>query len=159
MAIAWLYGALLLIAYASPTLLTLSSYTYGITTLAHFVTFLVSVILFVLLGSSLRKRGRPRFSNGLMIGAMVALVGTVAGQMLRRTPMAERAFLAQVPRVPHQAGVTMLHLHQTANAILSGIIFAVMFGLLGGIATWWGGRTRNPAMAGDPTPEGSGETP
>lgn len=102
----------------------------------------MAVILFVLMGKSLQKRQRPRFANGLMIGALVALLGSVAGQVIRRTPMAEQAFLAQVPRVPHQAAVTMLHLHATANAILSGIIFAVLFGLLGGIAVWWGGHRR-----------------
>lgn len=158
MAIVWLYGALLFVAYAAPTLLTLSSYTYGITTLAHFVTFLVSVILFVLMGASLRKRHRPRFANGLMIGAIVALAGTAAGQVIRRTPMAERAFLAQVPRVPHSAAVTMLHLHATANAILSGVIFAVLFGLLGGIATWWGGRRRRLPTPEAPAPTGSGDS-
>ncbi|MCL5116020.1 MAG: hypothetical protein M1272_02600 [Firmicutes bacterium] len=150
----WLYGMLLLIAYSAPSLLTLSSYTYPIMTLAHFVTFLVSVILFVIMGKSLKKRHRPRFSNGLMIGAIVALAGTAIGQVIRRTPMAEKAFLAQVPRVPRQAALTMLHLHATANAVLSGIIFAVLFGLLGAVATWWGGRDRRrPLTPQDPTPE------
>lgn len=147
----WLYSALLFLAYAAPTLLTLSSSLYALTTLAHFVSFLIAVILFVLMGKSLQKRRRPRFANGLMIGALVSLLGTTAGQVLRRTPMAEQAFLAQVPRVPRAAAITMLHLHQTANAILSGIIFAVLFGILGGIAVWWGGRRPVVPTASAPT--------
>ncbi|NMP24703.1 hypothetical protein [Sulfobacillus harzensis] len=146
----WLYAVLLFIVYAAPTLLTLSSTLYGLTTLAHFFSFLIAVILFVVMGRSLRKRHRPRFANGLMIGAGVSLLGTGVGQAIRRTPMAEEAFLAQVPRVPRSAAVTMLHLHATANAILSGIIFAVLFGLLGGIAVWWGGRRRMAAPTADP---------
>lgn len=90
-----------------------------------------------------------RFAQGLMTGAMVAILGTVFGQIIRRTPMAERVFIQQLPGVPAQAALTMLHLHAITSAILSGIMFAVLFGLLGAIATWWGGRdlaskTSNP---------------
>lgn len=153
-AIVWLYGVLLLIAYSGPTLLALSAYTYGITTLAHFVTFLVSVILFVMMGKSLKKRRRRRFSTGLLVGGAVAVLGTGIGQIIRRSPAAERAFIAQVPKVPPQAALTMLHLHALVSAILSGIIFAVLFGLLGAIATWWGGRGQAPMTPEDPAEHG-----
>ena len=149
MGIVWFYGALLLVAYAAPALLTLSVYTYGFTTLAHFVTFFISVILFVMMGKSLQKRHRPRFGAGLATGALVAMIGTAVGQVIRHLPIAQRAFMAQLPGVPQAAALTMLQLHAVTGAILSGAIFAVLFGLLGAIATWWGGRQR-PLM---PTPE------
>ncbi len=153
MAIVWLYGALLLVAYSGPTLLTLSSYTYGIMTLARFVSFLVSVTLFVMLGKSLKKRQRRRFATGLVVGAGVAVVGTGASQAIRHLPQAENAFAAQMPGVPHAAVMTMLHLHVVASAVLSAVLFGVLFGLLGGVAVWWGGRAPQSRPPEHPTPE------
>jgi hypothetical protein len=153
MAIVWLYGALLFAAYSGPTLLTLSSYTYGIMTLARFVSFLVSVTLFVMLGKSLKKRQRRRFSTGLVVGAAVAIMGTGASQAIRHLPQAENAFAAQMPGVPHAAAMTMLHLHMVASVVLSAIMYGVLFGLLGAVAVWWGGRTPRTRPPEHPTPE------
>ena len=153
MAITWLYGALLLLAYSGPALLTLSSYTYGIMTLARFVSFLVSVTLFVMLGKSLKKRQRRRFATGLVVGAGVAVAGTGASQAIRHLPQAENAFAAQMPEVPHAAAMTMLHLHAVASAVLSAVLYGVLFGLLGAVAVWWGGRGPGSRPPDHPTPE------
>lgn len=136
-----LYTVFLLAAWVSPTLLTLSRYTYGITSAAHFVTFLVSVVLFVLLGRSVQKPGRRRLVTGLGVGALVGAAGTGLSELLRHTPPAERAFVAHLPGVPEPAAYTMLQLHAWVSALLSAGIFAVLFGAFGAVATWWGGLT------------------
>lgn len=140
MAITWLYSVFLFIVYSGPTVLTLWSTTYNLTTAARFITFLCSVILFVLMGRSLKKRHRPRFFPGLIVGGLVAMVGTAFSQYLRHLPMAENALFSQIPGVPRAAAITMLHLHALTSAILSASIFSILFGLFGAIATWWGGR-------------------
>ncbi|MDA8204920.1 MAG: hypothetical protein M0Z36_02555 [Thermaerobacter sp.] len=142
MAIIWLYALFLLVAWSAPSLLTLSRYTYGITTGAHFVTFLVSVVLFVLMGKSLRKRHKKNFWPGFWTGAGVAAIGTGITQYIRHLPRAQEAFLSQLPGVPPQAARTMLELHVVTSAILSALMFAILYGGLGAIATWWGGRQR-----------------
>lgn len=150
-AIVLLYIAFLLMAWSGPSLLSLSRHTYGIMTAAHFVTFLVSVILFVLLGRSLKKRRLHRFWIGLWSGALVAVIGTGITQYIRHLPLAQNAFVSQLPGVPRQAGFTMLTLHAVTGAILAAAMFAVLFGLLGGIAAWWGGRQRRGSPTHGPT--------
>lgn len=149
-----LYALFLITVWASPSLLTLSRYTYGITTVAHFVTFLASVVLFVLLGRSLKKRRRRRFMTGLFVGALAGGFGTLLGEVIRHSPMATEAFLSQVPQVPPSAAETMLGLHAVASAVLSAAISAVLFALMGAVATWWGGmtKTRRAPAADNPDP-------
>ncbi len=151
MAITAIYGMLLFIVWSAPSLLTLSRYTYGITTAAHFVTFLASVLLFVLMGRRLSRRQRPRFATGLLVGALIGMAGSVANSLVRRLPLAERIFVAQTPGVPAQAALTMLRLHFWTSTMLSAIMFAVLMGGLGGIATWWGGRRRRPMASSNST--------
>lgn len=153
MVIISLYTLFLIIAWAAPSTLTLSRYTYGFTSAAHFVTFLVSVVLFVLMGRSLRKRHRRRFIPGLFVGAFVGAIGTGIAEFIRHLPPAQRAFVAHVPLVPRSAALTMLTIHAIPSAILAAAIFAVLFGTLGAIATWWGGLKRSsPTDTDHPDP-------
>ena len=142
MAILFAFTTLLIAAWAGPSLLTLSPTTYPITAVAHFVAFLASVALFILMGRVLKKKDRPRLKAGLGVGAVAAVIGTTIAQIIQHLPYAQKAFMAQLPGVPPQAAVTMLHLHALTGAVLSAIISAVLFGALGAIATWWGGLWR-----------------
>lgn len=150
MAVTVTYAMLIFIVWSAPTLLTLSRYTYGITAVAHFGTFLASVVLFVLMGRSLGRRQRSGFFPGLIVGALVGVAGTAVSNIVRRLPLAERTFVSQTPGVPASAALTMLRLHFWTSAILSAVMFAVLFGGLGAIATWWGGRGRRPLASTDP---------
>ncbi|MCY0897620.1 MAG: hypothetical protein OWU33_01575 [Firmicutes bacterium] len=148
----FVYSALLFLVYAGPVLLTLSPLTYHTTTLAHFATFLLSVMLFVLLGKHLKTRGKARTSRGFIVGLVVAWLGTAVSEVVRRLPLAQQVFISQLPGVPRAAAITMLHLHAVTGAILAALIYGVLYALLGAVATWWGGRT--PLVADDnPPPE------
>ncbi len=136
------YTAILIIAWASPSLLTLSPITYGSMAIARFLAFLMSVILFVLMGRTLKKRARPRLKAGLTAGVLAAGLGTAGAQIIQRLPRAQKAFVAHLTGVPPQAAITMLHLHALTNALLSAFISAALFGALGAVATWWGGLWR-----------------
>lgn len=144
-----LYTVLLLAAWVGPSTLTLSQYTYSLTSFGHFVSFLISVVLFVLMGRSLKKRQHQhRFLTGLFVGAFVGALGTGISETIRHLPPAAQAFAQYVPRVPPKAAFTMLTLHAIPSALLAAAMFAVLFGGLGAIATWWGGvtkRTISPA--------------
>ncbi|PSR20451.1 MAG: hypothetical protein C7B45_14885 [Sulfobacillus acidophilus] len=140
MATITLYGILLFIVWSAPSLLTLSRYTYDLMSAAHFVTFLAAVVLFVLMGRSLTRYQLSRLATGLIVGALVGAAGSVAESLIRRLPLYERTFVARIPNVPPQAALTMLQLHFWTSTILSAVMFALLLGGLGAIATWWGGR-------------------
>lgn len=142
MAILWLYGVILLVIYSAPTVFSLWSLTYPLIPLGHFLMFIASVILFVLAGRSLARRHRSTFWPGLLTGAVVAALGTGLAEFIRHLPMAQNAFVAQLHGVPREAALTMLNLHLITGTLLSALIAAVLFGLLGGIASWWGGYRR-----------------
>lgn len=135
-----LYGMVLLIVFAGPSSLALSPTTYPLMTLGHLFTFLASVVLFVLLGRTIKRHGRRPFWPVAVIGAVTAFAGTLISQYVIRLPAAEQAFIAQLHGVPVAAARTMLHLHVVSSALITGGFAAVFYGVLGGFAAWWGGR-------------------
>ncbi len=148
------YTVLLLVTWVGPSTLTLSRYTYSLTSIGHFVSFLISVVLFVLMGRSLKKRRHQhRFFTGLFVGSFVGALGTGISETIRHLPPAARAFSQYVPQVPTQAAFTMLTLHAIPSALLAAAMFAVLFGGLGAIATWWGGVTKRTAFPGPKNPK------
>ncbi|MCY0878616.1 MAG: hypothetical protein OWU84_06735 [Firmicutes bacterium] len=146
------YSVLLLLVYAGPALLTLSPVTYHATTAAHFVTFLASVVLFVLLGKHLKARRRRRARHGFVVGLAVAWLGTGIAEYIRRLPLAQQVFIQELPGVPRAAALTMLHLHAVTGAVLSALLYGALYALLGAFAAWWGGRDR---LESTPTPPDS----
>lgn len=144
MALMIAYGTLLFAVLTSPSILAFWSTTYAWMAQARFVGFLASVAILVALGRGLKKRSRPRFWPGMEVGAVAAFLATGVSQFVIRLPRAQAAFMAQLPGVPRQAALTMLHLHAVTGTILSGLMAAVGYGALGGLAAWWGGRTVRP---------------
>ncbi len=151
----WTYGFLLLLIFSAPAPLVLSSATYRLLTLGHFFVFLMSVIIFVLLGRSLAKRHRRFVLPTFLVGLVTAFSGALVYQYLLRLPIAQAAFMSQLHGVPREAAMTMLHLHVTANIVLISLMGGVFYGILGVFAAWWGGRIvrRHPTeeITGDPS--------
>ncbi|MDA8194038.1 MAG: hypothetical protein M0Z53_08585 [Thermaerobacter sp.] len=150
------YGVLLLILYTLPAVFTLWPVTYGVVPVAHFLVFLLSAILFAALGRGLGRRRRKRFTPAFLTGAVTAFAGTAIGQYLRHLPMAEEAFIRQLHGVPRAAALAMLNLHVVSGTLITGLMYAVLYGFVGGFAAWWGGRL---AGSGPGTPPGCEETP
>lgn len=150
-----LYFLALLAVFAGPSALALSPVTYSFMTLGHLLTFLASVVLFVLTGRMLRKRGRMPFWPACWMGAAAAFSGTLISQYVIRLPLAERAFIAQLHGVPVAAAETMLHLHVISGALLTGLYAAVFYAVLGGFAAWWGARPigKTPPAKGGALPQ------
>lgn len=136
----WLTMLLLWALLTVPAVLGFTPLTYGWLKYGHFVTFILSVFLFVALGRHTPKPGKARLSVGFFAGALSGLLSSVATQYLLHLPIAEAAFRAQLPGVPASAATTMLHLHLFYSTILSAIIAGILYGILGAVATWWGGR-------------------
>lgn len=147
----WITLLLIWAITAAPALLGFSPVTYGWMKYGHFIAVLFSVLVFVNLGRRIPKPGPNRLKLGFWAGAASGLLGSATVQYLLHLPPAVQAFMAQLPHVPPAAAQTMLHLHLLASAILSALISAVLLGLTGAVATWWGGRVR-PAP---PAPETS----
>lgn len=145
------YAVLFYIVFTIPTILSFSPTLYAHMALAHFLGFLAAVVLFVMLGRSLRKRNIPRFWPGLIAGAITAFAGTLTSQYILHLPMAKDAFVSQLHGVPRSAALSMLGLHVIASTVLTGLIAAGFYGLLGGFASWWGGR-RKFGVSGEDNP-------
>jgi hypothetical protein len=122
---------------------------------------LASVVLFILLGRSLRRRHRRRFLTGLWAGFWGGSLGTIAAEIIRHSPPARSAFAENLPTIPRAAADTMLSLHATASAALSALISGILFALLGAVAVWWGGLSRprrTPPDGGRPEPKADPST-
>lgn len=140
MAVPLFYGVVILILFTLPDIFMLWPITYSMMSAAHFIVFLMSVVLFVMMGRALRRRQKQRFMRGFITGAVVGFVGTAVGQYIRHLPMAEEAFMRQLHGVPHQAAMAMLHLHVVSGTLINGLMYGFLYAFLGGFATWWGGR-------------------
>lgn len=142
----WLYPILLLMIFSLPSAMVFSPFTYRLLTLAHFFVFLLSVIVFVLLGRSLAKRHRTIITTAFVVGLFTAFAAALLNQYLLRLPLAQAAFISELPGVPAQAAVTMLHLHMVTSALLISAMGGVFYAILGMFAAWWGGRiVRRPS--------------
>ncbi len=141
------YGFLLFLVFAAPAPLVLSPTTYRLLTLGHFFVFLISIILFVLLGRSLAKRHRKFIFPTFLVGLLTAFLGALAYQYMLRLPIAQAAFLSQLHGVPSDAALTMLRLHVVTSTLLISLMGGIFYGILGVFAAWWGGRIvrRHPA--------------
>ena len=146
-----LFGLALCLLFAAPAAVTLSVVTYSGLSAARFFSFLATVLVYVAYGRFLRAHDRPRFWPGVIIGATSAFLGTLLYQYIIRLPLAQATLIHSLPGVPPAAAVTMLQLHQRTGALLSGFVAAGLNGVLGGTATWWGGRRGLPRR--DPEPE------
>ncbi|MHB1610328.1 MAG: hypothetical protein ACYCT0_01395 [Sulfobacillus sp.] len=134
------YAVLMFIIFSIPSALVFSPLTYRFLTLAHFFTFLLSVIVFVLLGRSLAKRHRPMVLPAIAAGFFTAFAAALLNQYLMRLPSPQQAFISQLHGVPPQAAITMLHLHMVTSALLISAMGGFFYATLGLFAAWWGGR-------------------
>ncbi len=134
------FGFVLLLVFSLPAPLVLSPVTYHLLTLSHFFVFLISIIVFVLLGRSLAKRHRRFILPTFLVGLVTAFVGALAYQYVLRLPGAQTAFMSQLHGVPTDAALTMLHLHVLTGTLLIGLMAGIFYGVLGVFAAWWGGR-------------------
>ncbi|WP_053957867.1 hypothetical protein [Sulfobacillus thermosulfidooxidans] len=140
---------LLLFVLAGPSVLALSAQTYPYLTLSHIFSFLFSVLIFIIFGRHLKKRGHQPFWPGLLLGAFSAFASSLIYQYTIRLPQAEMALIRQLHGVPAQAVITMLHLHMISGAVITALFAAGFYGLLGGFASWWGGW---PIKGSPPSP-------
>lgn len=136
----WAYALLLLLVFSSPAPLVLTASTYRLLTLGHFFVFLISIILFVLLGRSLAKRQRKFILPTFLVGLFTAFLGALAYQYMLRLPIAQTAFMSQLHGVPTDAALTMLRLHVVTSTILISLMGGIFYAILGVFAAWWGGR-------------------
>ncbi|PSR28195.1 MAG: hypothetical protein C7B47_05690 [Sulfobacillus thermosulfidooxidans] len=146
---------LLLLVLAGPSVLALSPATYPYLTLSHVFSFLFSVLIFVIFGREMKKRGHRPIWPGVLLGAFTAFASSLVYQYTIRLPQAQMALIRQLHGVPAQAVITMLHLHMISGAVITALFAAGFYGLLGGFASWWGGwpikgSPPNPANKSEP---------
>lgn len=138
----------LALVLAAPGLLTLTPLGYGYLSLAHLGAFVLATILLMALGRVWRRH-RPRGAAhaGLWAGAATGALGALGTQALMHTPRATAAFVANLsPRgVPPAAAATLLHLNLVAGVVLTTIAGAALYGVVGFLSAWWGGRSVRPA--------------
>ncbi len=130
----------LLIVFSGPSALALSPSTYSYMTLSHLLTFIASVVIFVIFGRQLAMHRQRPFWRGVAVGAPTAFAGALVTQYMIRIPPAQRAFISQLHGVPAAAAYGMLKLHVISGTLITGLFAAAFYGLLGGFATWWGSR-------------------
>lgn len=142
----------LVLVLAAPGLLTLTPLGYSHLSLAHLAAFVLATLLLVTLGRAWRRH-RPRGAAhaGLWAGAATGALGAVGTQALMHTPRATAAFVANLaPRgVPPQAATTLLHLNLVAGVVLTAVGGAALYGGVGFLAAWWGGRSVRRAHSED----------
>lgn len=142
----------LVLVLAAPGLLTLTPMGYSYLSLAHLAAFVLATILLVTLGRVWRRH-RPGGAAhaGLWAGAATGALGAVGTQALMHTPRATAAFVANLaPRgVPPKAATTLLHLNLVAGVVLTAVAAAALYGVVGFLAAWWGGRSVRRAHSED----------
>lgn len=133
---------LLIMVFVAPSVLSLTPSGYNLMPTAHLIAFVASVVVFVWMGRTLRKRGPVKARVGLVIGAIGAALGALGSQWVMHTVPATDAFVAAVTvhGVPRAAAITLHNLHAVTSALLTAVMAAVFYGMVGLIATWWGSR-------------------
>lgn len=137
-----LYALGLVAVLAAPALLAFYPAGYDRMMPAHLAAFVLAAAILAAFGRRRARRGGRPARAGFVLGAVAGAAGAALSQWLMHTPAATRAFVADLAAhgVPPQAALIMHQLHLVTSAILTALIAAVFYGVVGLVAAWWGGR-------------------
>jgi len=147
----FVFTAILTLILSAPGALALVPWGYSYLSWGHLAAFVLAVLALASLGRTLRRLHRRPARGALWAGAVAGALGAAGTQLIMHTPKATAAFVETLaPRgIPALAAVTLLNLHATSGMLLTAVFGAGLYGLVGGMAGWWGGRrsTRRPTPA------------
>ena len=152
-----LWWTLMLAAvFTVPSCLYLWPAGYDMAGAAHLVTFLAAVILLTRVGRGARKQERRPSRTGLAVGAAAGALGALGSAAVSHSVPANTAFLAYLAQrgVPAPAAATLHALYAAPTALLTALIAAVFYGVVGAFAAWWGAkpwRRLPPQLKEDPS--------
>lgn len=138
----FVFTAVLTLILSAPGALALVPWGYSYLSWGHLAAFVLAVLTLASLGRALRRLHRRPARGALWAGALAGALGAVGTQLIMHTPQATAAFVRNLaPRgIPAIAAVTLLNLHATSGTLLTAAFGAGLYGVVGWIAGWWGGR-------------------